>query len=409
MRHGEGHSRKASLRGGSGVTVSAPRVTEQGRGGEGACFLSVVPLPAPQVLLSPTGRPELRSQAQSPRKESPPCHQTPTDSLGAPAVPTAPLPAGARTGWPRVRNGTCCPGRWARRSPAARSPRTSAQTQRQCPRCPLHTQRGRWVSCSGLSRAQSQHRVTAPLRGPPSARGVRRRVAPWSLSPHLPPPPAAGTPHRTPTAHPTPAVPSEVAVRPPLRVWTSGAARPTGRPGRRAARPRPRRPDPPDRPGQRRPRASTTRPGQRRERRGTYCASAGRLLGPLSPRPWGQRRGAPSAAGPGLRSGRHGPAAPAARAGGAPRAGAARRERCHSCRRTTPPARPAEQVGAAAPSGGAGRPPGPQRLPAKPPVPGPAPPPRGPRRGTRPGAGPRLGPCGAGSSAPETGCFGVLA
>lgn len=81
------------------------------------------------------------------------------------------------------------------------------------------------------------------------------------------------------------------------------------------------------RPGQRRPRASTEPRAQQQERRGTYCASAGRLPRPLSPKRRRRRgaaavrAGALSAAGPGLglglglKLGRHRPADSEARGG----------------------------------------------------------------------------------------------
>ncbi|XP_047580915.1 putative HTLV-1-related endogenous sequence [Lutra lutra] len=128
---------------------------------------------------------------------------------------------------------------------------------------------------------------------------------------------------------------------PPSRVWTSEAARATApqRSGANGAPPLRAGPDPPE---QRRPRASTEPGAQQRERRGTYCASAGRLPRPLSPRRLRRRgrrgrRQQPASGsrwGRGRGSGGIRPGGPqrAVRADTAPRGGAARGERCHSCR-----------------------------------------------------------------------------
>lgn len=148
----------------------------------------------------------------------------------------------------------------------------------------------------GLSGAQPQHRVTAPAPHPRETRGGKFAAgSPRCLHAHLglqesPGPLTCRTRSRTHTPARRLQDPS-----PPSQVWTSEAAGATAprRSGANRAPPLRAGPDPPE---QRRPRASTEPGAQQRQRRGTYCASAGRLPRPLSPRRL-RRRGAAGAAG----------------------------------------------------------------------------------------------------------------
>lgn len=149
------------------------------------------------------------------------------------------------------------------------------------------------MSCPGLRRAQSRHRhslnESCILH---QGRRVGERVPSRSLKPHLRPPPAPRTPHLPATPHPHPRCSSEIAARPfgsgPPTQLSPRGAQVAGREGSNT-RPLPEQPRPAAQGSgaPARPRA----PAQQQERRGTYCASAGRLLRPLSPRRWRQGRG----------------------------------------------------------------------------------------------------------------------
>lgn len=132
------------------------------------------------------------------------------------------------------------------------------------------------------------------------------------------PPRAPAAPKRAQDPSPAPAIPPRPLQdrSPPSRVRSSEAPGPTAGGPRQRGAPSPRGPDPPRAAAP--PRVHRAR-AQHQGRRGTYCASAGRLPRPLSPRRLRLRgaaaAGAPSAAGLGLGLGRHRPAGWAARGG----------------------------------------------------------------------------------------------
>lgn len=364
--------------------------------------------------------------------------------------PHAPLPASTWRGWPEARSGTCIPRSHASPFSAQCPPSTQKAGPLLCRPHPTR-ERGLWTRALG---AQSQLRHPSPTRAGKFAGG----------GPQIPQPAPAASKRAQDLSHtilhpyPGPTPPRSGPRSGPQKQLDppgGGGGRHEGsrsRPLLAGARTR--------RPGQRRPRAFTEPRAQQQERRGTYCASAGRLPRPLSPKRRRRRgaaavrAGALSAAGLGLglglglRLGRHRPADSEARGGlcarrarradTAPRGGAARGKRCHSClpHHTPCPPRAGRGPGARArgrrrATGAAGRGAGAQSAGrrahsgANPPAPRwpgqsiihsgqgcarslPAPPPRppsgprvGPGRGTGRGAGPRTASPSRGSALVE--------
>lgn len=257
--------------------------------------------------------------------------------------PHTPLPTSTGRGWPEARSGTCIPRRHASPLSAQCPPSTQKAGPLLCRPHPAR-KRGLWTRALG---AQSQLRHPSPTRAGKFAGG----------GPRIPQPASAASKRaqdlsRT-VLHP---YPGPTPPRPGPRSGPQKQLDPPGGGGGQqegsCSRPLPARART-RRPGQRRPRAFTEPRAQQQERRGTYCASAGRLPRPLSPKRRRRRgtaavrAGALLAAGPGLglglglRLGRHRPADSEARGGlrarrarradTAPRGGAARGERCHSC------------------------------------------------------------------------------
>lgn len=234
--------------------------------------------------------------------------------------PHAPLPASTGRGWPKARSGTCSP----RRHASTLSEQCPPSTQKAGPllRCPYPArEHGLWTrALGGAVSAQT----SIPNQGRKVCRG--RPPDPSAHTCSLQKSPGPFPCHPTPTPRPDP-----YKIRAPSRGLdlrsssTHQAAAEAGQEGSRS------RPLPSGartrRPGQRRPRASTEPRAQQQERRGTYCASAGRLPRPLSPKRRRRRgaeavrAGALSAAGPGLglglrlKLGRHRPTDSEARGG----------------------------------------------------------------------------------------------